>query len=189
MRACILLLVLLCPAPGAAQPESGDGSMGFLGCGVSDLKRRPFFTGFHFEQTGPALVSGPNRTVTFRPSSQQMKDLAELDLLVSSAGRVQQLDLVLDRRLVEGKDTVKQVRELTRSFLLAAVPHDDHPAIVSLASEIEKAPAGARSTQGYQVFQGRLKLFEVKMPHTWLILSNAPRGKGQALVIALRPSL
>jgi hypothetical protein len=108
---------------GATLPESG------LGMDLRDALGRDFFQYFHLRVARQSLAPDVGGTVTFRPEAASLASRVALTADIDSSGRFRSLTLDVHRTVVDTAETEPLARDIIKSFLADATPHQDAPRV------------------------------------------------------------
>ncbi len=177
-RGCVLgllaaLLAAAAPAGAAAQ----------FGGRMADVRGTDLFTFFSLERVDSAAAAGGGARVSFRPSGEAFRSLAEVRLVMDAAGIVRTAELSLARAFVDHARNGFFARDLGRSFLAAFTPADDVPDLRPLADAIAAGGASG-GVRGYAVWRGEEEEWSRVLEATLVEMRNV-RAPSPALVLRL----
>lgn len=153
---------------------------GSMGATIDSARQTPFFAWFHLEET-ERRSEEPGEVVRFRPSGNEFRQLCYLDILTTTDGNLVQMELVVQRSFIDGRNSLF-AQDLVKSFLLAVLPDACQSLLGDFIDEIETLGRGG-STVGFEVFQGRKESWEKKTGWTQLRLTNLLVSGTPSLVV------
>jgi hypothetical protein len=160
-------------------------SFGSMGRTLETARTTGFFLWFHMEES-ERREHEPGELVRLRPSGKHFHHLCCLDVLMSLAGELVQIELVVERSFVDGVDGLF-AQDLVNSFLHASLPDACRSVLEDFISEIN-TPAGEGQTPAFQVFKGRMDQWSTQTGWSQLTLANIPVGDATSLVVHLGPN-
>jgi hypothetical protein len=160
-------------------------SFGSMGTTLQTARETGFFQWFHLVET-ERRAEEPGEIVRFRPSGEKFRDLCYLDILMAPDGQLVRMELVVRRTFIDGRDSVF-AQDLIKSFLKATLPMACQQVLSDFMGEID-LPSRGGSTEGFFVFRGRRRLWEVTTGWSHLILANLSVQEEAVLVVQLGPN-
>jgi hypothetical protein len=158
---------------------------GSMGRTLETAQQTSFFVWFHLVQTEVTLQP-PGQVTRFRPSGEKFHDLCYLDVLESTAGELVQMELVVLREFIDGRNHIF-AHDLLKSFLLAALPDACQDVLSDLIQEFVSLDLPGR-VPGALVFNGRRDRWETKTGWSILSMSNVMADDQPAFVVCVRPN-
>jgi hypothetical protein len=195
MRAGLLALVLASSALLAGCPHHPDLALGpptpaggwpavaplspTLGGTLAAAQESDFFGFFHWTQASREPTADGGSDVTFKPPAESMfPDVVVLHLALDRGEAIHAMKLRVARGFIDGEQGIF-ARDVVKSFLRAAVPAGEEPAIDALATEIEvrgldpDAVLPPTPSVGFQVFAGQAATSTQDFAHAQLLLSSS----------------
>lgn len=131
-RAVVLLSALLfVVSPAATNAASVAGQP------LDDALKDDFFTFFHLTEADRIITPTGFCKVTFKPPPRTpFRDLATITVLLGRQGKIQDMELVMNRGFIDHERNSVFARDLTKSFIGAAVPVEDRDQVTGLMNEI-----------------------------------------------------
>ena len=161
-------------------------SFGSMGTTLQTARETGFFQWFHLEET-ERRAEEPGEVVRFRPSGEKFRDLCYLDILMAPNGRLVRMEKVVVRRsFIDGRDSLF-AQDLIKSFLRATLPMACQHVLSGFMEEID-LPSRGGSTEGFFVFRGSRRSWEVTTGWSHLILANLSLLEERVLVVQVGPN-
>jgi hypothetical protein len=155
-------------------------SFGSMGATLDTVLQTPFFQWFHLAET-ERHPQEPGYLVRFRPSGDKFHQLCYLDVLMTAGGEMVRMELVVQRRFIQGPDS-PFAQDLVKSFLLGVLPDACQSLLQDFLEEIQTFGREG-STQGFKVFRGRQDTWSALTGWTRLELTNLPVSGAPSLVV------
>src|SRR5579863_248976 len=108
---------------------------GKLGRTLESARQTGFFQRFHLVETEKTSQE-PGLVTRFRPSGDKFRNLCYLDALADSSSALVQMELVLSRALIDGRDRLF-AQDLVKSFLVAVLPDACQHLLEDLMREVQ----------------------------------------------------
>jgi hypothetical protein len=157
---------------------------------LSEERRGHFFSWFNLEPDGEPKPAGSDLWLSFRPSGPAFHALVRLDVVVRGDDQIVGLELWVDRRFIDGKQS-SSARDIVASFLGWALKDQDadprdalianignmraaNEPVIMRADAMPPIPPADR-TGGYAVFTGRQELATIALGGVDLTLRNVTR--------------
>jgi hypothetical protein len=160
-------------------------NFGSLGRTLDTAKQTGFFQWFHLAQTEQTSCE-PGRMTRFRPSGEKFHDLCYLEVLEAGDGAMVQIELVVQRAFIEGRNGVF-AQDLVKSFLSAALPEACRHVLEDFMHEIQ-ALGRHGLTAGSLVFRGQREEWSVKTGWSRLSLTNCSSAGERVFIVQVRPN-
>ena len=190
-----ILFVALC-AVLISSPEASAN----LGDRFEEVKKTDFFIFFNLVEVGKTSDPQQNDVIAFRPRGAKFRELTLVHVKVDKTGLILEMTLTLGRAFLNHEADGLFARDMTKSFLLSAVPVSDLRAINDLVNEIQfpresnamqmihkKPPPElpAKPTPGYLVYLGKGNRHEERLSQGILRLENMKDDEGDRLFISV----
>lgn len=129
--AALVCAVLFAVAPATTYASSVAGQP------LDDALKDDFFTFFHLTEADRIITPTGFCKVTFKPPPRTpFRDLATITVLLGRQGKIRDMELVMNRGFIEHERNGVFARDLTKSFIGAAVPVEDREHVTGLMNEI-----------------------------------------------------
>lgn len=158
---------------------------GKMGRTLETARQTEFFEWFHLVQTEQTRQE-PGHVTRFRPASVKYRSLCFLDVLRASNGALVQMELVVSRAFIEGRDALF-AQDLVKSFLIAVLPDACQDLLTDLMREL-KTPGMRGTTPGSLVFAGRRDKWSTQTGWSRLALSNASVDEQRVFIARVCPN-
>ncbi len=104
---------------------------------LDDALKDDFFVFFHLTESDRIITPTGFCKVTFKPPPRTpFRDLATIHVLLGRQGKIQDMELVMHRDFIDSAKNSVFARDLTKSFIGAAVPAEDRDHVTGLMNEI-----------------------------------------------------
>jgi len=160
-------------------------NFGSLGPTLETAKQSGFFRWFHLFQT-EQTPREPGRMTRFRPSGEKFHDLCCLEILDSCDGAIVQMELVVQREFIGGRDGLF-AQDLVKSFLAAALPDACRHLLEDFMQEMQ-TPGRHGQTAGSLVFWGQRDEWSAKTGWSRLFLTNCSLSGERVFIVQVRPN-
>ncbi len=128
----LILASFFCPP---AQAEAG--ALSIYGEPLSEAYKKDFFSFFRFSMIGMSVTKDGYTTVSYKPPRGSMlRQCVDLNLTLTSEGRIKRMVLKLRRRCIEDSRQGMFARDVAKSFIQAGIPDRDSDAVNDLINEI-----------------------------------------------------
>jgi hypothetical protein len=158
---------------------------GALGRTLESARQTGFFKWFHLVETEQTSQQ-PGRVTRFRPSGDKFRNLCYLDALEDSSGALVQMELVLSRAFIDGRDRLF-AQDLVKSFLVAVLPDACQHLLEDLMREFQTPGAPARMP-GFFVFAGKRDAWDTKTGWSRLALRNVVLNEQSVFAVSVCPN-
>jgi hypothetical protein len=153
---------------------------GRLGQDLKQAAGSDFFQFFHLRVADTAKEPDGG-TVCLRPVSPQFRDRVALYASVDPQGRFLELELRIDRSVIDDNDTEQQARDIVKSFLQDAIPQEDVLAIRDWIVDIYYRPTlSQQSVSTSEMSPDDLSAFIKMQIDAGKAVSASTRGRGGA---------
>jgi hypothetical protein len=128
---------------------------------------------------------GAGALIRFVPEGGAFREKVALDLAVDEREQITAISLGLSRTFIESPEDASYARDITQSFLRAAVPSPADDAR-DLAEEISDASLlGQQPSEGYEAYLGERPEAWLTAPEWSIALRNLMIGRAAWLVISV----
>lgn len=104
---------------------------------LDDALKDDFFVFFHLTEADRIITPTGFCRVTFKPPPRTpFRDLATVNILLGRQGKIQDMELIMARVFIDHERNSVFARDLTKSFIGAAVPAEDRDQVTGLMNEI-----------------------------------------------------
>jgi hypothetical protein len=158
---------------------------GKMGRTLATARQTGFFQWFHLVPTEQTMEQ-PGQVTRFRPEGETFGNLCFLDILEDPNGATVQMELVVLRSFIDGRNGIF-AQDLVKSFLVAALP-DACQHVLSDTMEEFNSPAASKETPGFLVFAGRRNTWAKRTGWSRLSLSNVALRDQQVFVVSVCPN-
>ena len=158
---------------------------GQMGRTLATARQTGFFQWFHLVPTEQTMEQ-PGQLTRFRPEGETFHDLCFLDVLEDSSGALVQMELVVLRTFIEGRNGIF-AQDLVKSFLVAALPDACQHVLTDLMREFNSRTA-SMETPGFLVFAGRRDTWSTRTGWSRLSFENVALNDQQAFVLSVCPN-
>ncbi len=160
-------------------------NFGSLGRTLETAEQTGFFQWFHLVQTDQ-IPREPGQMTRFRPSGEKFHDLCCLEVLEAGDGAMVQMDLVVQRGFIDGRNGLF-AQDLVKSFLVAALPDACRDLLEDFMQEMQ-TPGRHGQTAGSLVFWGQRDEWSVKTGWSRLFLTNCSLAGERVFIVQVRPN-
>lgn len=158
---------------------------GKMGRTLATALQTGFFQWFHLVQV-EQTTEQPGRLTRFQPEGEKFHNLCFLEVLEDPNGALVQMELVLLRTFIEGRDGIF-ARDLVKSFLVAALPDACQHVLANLIQEFASPPA-LRATPGFLVFMGQREAWATETGWSRLWLNNVALNGQRVFAVSVCPN-
>jgi hypothetical protein len=158
---------------------------GRFGRTLVSARQTGFFEWFHLVETEQTSEK-PGRVTRFRPSGEKFRNFCHLDVLADPGGALVQMELVLSRAFIDGRDRLF-AQDLVKSFLVAALPDACQHLLGNLMSEL-KTPATRGGTPGFLVFAGRRDTWSTRTGWSRMAFNNVMLNGERLFAVSVCPN-
>ena len=156
---------------------------GKLGRTLESARQTGFFQWFHLVETEKTSQE-PGLVTRFRPSGDKFRNLCYLDALADSSSTLVQMELVLSRAFIDGRDRLF-AQDLVKSFLV--LPDACQHLLEDLMREVQ-TPAAPGKTPGFLVFAGKREMWGTQTGWSRLALCNVMLNEDRVFAVSVSPN-
>lgn len=119
-------------------PAYGDsGALSIYGEPLSEAYKKDFFSFFRFSMIGMSVTKDGYTSISYKPPRGSMlRQCVDLNLILTSEGRIKRMFLKLRRRCIEDSRQGMFARDVAKSFIQAGIPERDSDSVGELINEI-----------------------------------------------------
>ncbi|MCW5822482.1 MAG: hypothetical protein KIT34_06735 [Cyanobacteria bacterium TGS_CYA1] len=119
-------------------PAFGEsGALSIYGEPLSEAYKKDFFSFFRFSMIGMSVTKDGYTSVSYKPPRGSMlRQCVDLNLTLTSEGRIKRMVLKLRRRCIEDSRQGMFARDVAKSFIQAGIPERDSDSVSELINEI-----------------------------------------------------
>ena len=158
---------------------------GKMGRTLATARQTGFFEWFHLVQTDQTPQK-PGQLTRFRPSGEKFRNLCYLDVLADSGGALVQMELVLSRAFIDGRDRLF-AQDLVKSFLVAVLPDACQHLLEDHMGEFT-TPGAAGTMPGFLVFAGKRDAWATQTGWSRLALNNVTFNDQRMFAVRVCPN-
>lgn len=158
---------------------------GKMGRTLATARQTEFFQWFHLTET-EQIPQEPGQLTRFRPSGEKFRNLCYLDVLADSGGAPVQMELVLSRVFIDGRDRLF-AQDLVKSFLVTVLPDACQHLLGDLMREFTTLGAPGRMP-GFLVFAGTRDAWATQTGWSRLALSNVTLNDQRVFAVRVCPN-
>jgi len=116
---------------------SQSGALSIYGEPLSEAYKKDFFSFFRFSMIGMSVTKDGYTSVSYKPPRGSMlRQCVDLNLTLTSEGRIKRMVLKLRRRCIEDSRQGMFARDVAKSFIQAGIPDSDSDSVGDLINEI-----------------------------------------------------
>src|SRR5271165_1946585 len=160
-------------------------NFGKMGRTQETARQSAFFDWFHLVQTEQNPCE-PGLVTRFRPEGESFRSRCWLDVLEASGGGMVQMELVLSREFIDGRDGLF-AQDLVKSFLLTVLSDACRDLLADVMQEFT-TPGMRGATPGFLVFVGRRDEWATQTGWSRLALSNVSLKEERVFVVRVCPN-
>ncbi len=160
-------------------------SFGKMGRTLETARQTGFFDWFHLVETEQTSCE-PGQLTRFRPEGERFRNLCFFDVLEASEGSIVQMELVLSRKFIDGRDMLF-AQDLVKSFLLTILPDACQHLLTDVMQEFT-TPGMRCVTPGFRVFVGQRDEWATQTGWSRLAFSNVSLKEERVFVVRVSPN-
>jgi hypothetical protein len=156
-----------------------------MGRTLASARQTGFFEWFHLVETEQTSEK-PGCVTRFRPAGEKFREACYLDVLADSGGALVQMELVLSRAFIDGRDRLF-AQDLVKSFLVAVLPDACQHLLEDLMNEL-KTPGARGRTPGFLVFAGHRDTWTTQTGWSRMAFNNIMLNKERVFAVSVCPN-